>query len=326
MSRLAAAVLACGVALSACSGSSLSSLSGAPSQRLTPPLGGASAHYQTSYTFQTVDDPVSTVNEVNGIDALSNIVGTVGSGSPSSPLVGYTSSPPYKSFTQISFGNAQGTVAMSSPVSNIVAGYVINPSQLTGIWAFIDVNGLFTLLKDRKEGTGKNGVTELLSVNVSQIGVGFYITKTGSTIPVEAMVATEHFTALHPPGMLNAEATGINAVDDVSGWETTANGTNGFLFRIGSYYKLSYSGASTTEALGLNATDEIAGFYAGSDGIKHGFILTGATLSPSQQVWQKIDDPSGVNGTVVTGINDLGDICGYYIDSNKVQHGFIATH
>jgi hypothetical protein len=42
-------------------------------------------------------------------------------------------------------------------------------------------------------------------------------------------------------------------------------------------------------------------------------------------VWQSIDEPNADKNTVVTGINDSGDICGYYVDPSGVQHGFVGT-
>ena len=326
---LGVALLSCGLTLSACNGPASTSSPGVvpQSRGLTPLIGTAAS--PIPFTFQTVDDPTSSVNEVTGIDALSEIVGTVGSGAPSNPFGGYTSVPPYSSFQPVNFSRAQGTVA-TSVVSvaglTLVVGYVINPQQLTRIWGFIDINNLFTLLKDRKEGTGNNAVTEILSTNASEFGAGFYTNSSGVNIPVEANLPLEKFYALKPPGATGAEATGINVVNDVSGWGSTAGGVVGFFLRAGRYYPVAYPGATLTEALGLNSQDQIVGYYQTSGGgVKHGFILTGPTKSGSQQVWQTIDEPNEENGTVVTGVNDSDDICGYYIDGSGIQHGFVAV-
>jgi probable HAF family extracellular repeat protein len=34
----------------------------------------------------------------------------------------------------------------------------------------------------------------------------------------------------------------------------------------------------------------------------------------------------GVNGTAATGINNLGQIVGYYLDSNNFQHGYLYSN
>jgi probable HAF family extracellular repeat protein len=50
---------------------------------------------------------------------------------------------------------------------------------------------------------------------------------------------------------------------------------------------------------------------------QHGFIYDGSTYTT-------VDDPSGVSGTYATGINNRGQIVGYYLDGHQT-HGFVAT-
>jgi hypothetical protein len=323
MKRIVFALLAAGFALTACSGSGISTTADTQRSQFTPLVAGAAT--PIPFQFQTVDDPSSNVNKVNSINASGEIVGTIGSGSQSSPFESYSSSSPYQSFQTISYSKAQGTVTMADPTATMIAGYVINPPQLNGIWAAVYINGLWTIFKSRKQGSGKDAVTEILGVNASELAVGFYTNSLHVNVPVEIIVPSERFTPLKPPGATaGAEATGINGVGDISGWETTASGINGFLLHVGHYYTFSYPGAVSTEALGVNAADQVVGFYQDSGGKQHGFILSNATQSQSQQVWQTIDEPNAVSTTVVTGLNDSGDICGYYIDVNNVQHGFVA--
>lgn len=295
------------------------------------PSGGAgqlSPASRLTFTFQTVDDPSSTTNAVNGINKSAEIVGTIGTGVSSNPYQGYTSSPPYTSFQSIAYKSSQGTVAtsLSSNTSDlVVAGYVINPPQLPGIWAFLRINGIWTLLRDRKQGKGNDAVTELQGLGSSETGVGNYTSPTGNTLAVVLNIPREKFNQLNPPGAVNAAATGINSVNDIVGWESTASSTTGFFLQAGVYHSLAYSGAATTEALGLNSQDQVVGFYQTSSGVKHGFLLSDPKGGGGGQVWQSIDEPGGVNGTVITGINDNDDICGYYIDGSGVQHGFVAV-
>jgi hypothetical protein len=51
----------------------------------------------------------------------------------------------------------------------------------------------------------------------------------------------------------------------------------------------------------------------------HGFVY-------SKKKYQTIDDPSG-NGTmtVVNGINDLGQLVGFYVDKDNNTDGLVAT-
>jgi hypothetical protein len=323
----ARAFLACGVALSACSGPATNSSPGIPPQ--AQPLARSSGHVpgSISFSFQTVDDSISTVNAVAGINNSSEIVGNVGAGTGSSPMESYYSTPPYTSFTPIDYTKAQQTIATgldNSSTNQMTAGYVVNPPQLTGIWAFVRVNGIFTLIKDRKEGTGKNTVTEILGINDQQFGVGYFVNTLGVKIPFEVSIPFQKFVALKPPGAKDAAATGINNAGDIVGWGSTGSELDGYFVRVGVYYTLEYPGATTTVALGINSHDHVVGYYANASGPKHGFILTDPQ-GGSQQVWRTIDAPNAPNGTVVTGVNDSDDISGYYVDSSGVQHGFVAT-
>ncbi|MBV9718718.1 MAG: hypothetical protein JOZ77_05335 [Candidatus Eremiobacteraeota bacterium] len=319
-------LLLCGVALSSCSGagSSFSSSNLLPQGHAVRSLVRSAA---VTYTYQTVDETGLTTNAVNGINNSSEIVGAAGTG-VSGLSVGYSATPPYGSFASITDFGSVATVATSissSSTTPIIAGYVVGPPQLRGTWGFVIFNGLMSLFKDRKEGTGNGAATEILGINNSDFAVGFYTTGSGGNIPIVIDIPNKKFTGLKPAGMKSGEATGINAVNDVAGWEKTSSQTIGFFERVGSYYTVAYPGAVLTEALAINSSDQIAGYYQDSHGVNHGFILTGPTESPSQQVWQSIDETNAANGTVVTGINDNGDISGYYVDASNVQHGFVGV-
>jgi len=54
----------------------------------------------------------------------------------------------------------------------------------------------------------------------------------------------------------------------------------------------------------------------------HGFVLS-SPLGPKSH-WQTIDDPHGVGTTTVNGINDAGDLVGFYTDSAGNTDGMLA--
>jgi len=319
-------LLAAAVALSGCGGASSSSLgSFAPTQAASRVTRASSTPIPFSYT--TVDDPLSNVNAVTGINSVGEISGTIGNGSVSDPYQGYSSLPPYSLFVPIVYTSALGTyvTSLSASASNpIFAGYVISPPQLIGTWGFVDINLIPTLLKDHKEGKGSNAVTEVLGINDSQFGVGFYKGPSGTDNPVVIDIASVGWTQLNPPGMTGGgAATGINSLNHIVGWAKKHKKVMGFLLRAGTYYTIAYPQATATEARGVTTNDQIVGYYTDTKGNKHGFIETNATTS--KPVWQKIDDPSADGVTVVTGVNDSDDITGYYVDSSGVQHGFVAV-
>jgi hypothetical protein len=313
-----------GLVLSACNGpaSSFSSAGAVPQRSQAIKPRAAVTASPIPFVFQTVDDPNSNFNQVNGINHLSKIVGTYGGGQGSNVYESYTSRPPYVKFRGMNDPGAQGTVATSLSSNKIVAGYAINPNNLGGIWGFVRISGLWTLLN---EGTGSNAVTEILGINDSEFAVGFYTNNSGNKVAFVLNVPTESFTDLSPPAAIDAEATAINGKGDVAGWETTSSGTQSFLLQVGTYYPFSYPGANATYARGINWSDQIVGYYVDSNGKAHGFLLTGPTKGGGQQTWQTIDEPKAAAGTWVTGINNHHDICGYYTDGNGVQHGFVAV-
>jgi hypothetical protein len=318
-----------GLVLSACNGpvSSFSSAAAVSqgSQRIKPLNASSPTPSPIPFVFKTVDDPNSNFNEVNGINQLSKIVGTYGTGQGSNIYASYTSQPPYSKFIDLNDQGSQGTVATGLSSNKIDVGYVIDPSGLSaGTWGFVRISGLWTVLEDTNEGTGSDAVTEILGVSDSEYAVGFYTNGSGINVPFELVVPTETFTDLHPPGASNAEATGINGKGNISGWEATSDGAEGFYLQAGTYYPFSYPGSETTYALGLNWQDQVVGDYIDSQKKVHGFLLTGPTRGGAKQQWQAIDAPDA-SGTWVTGINNHDDICGYYIDGSGVQHGFVAV-
>ena len=70
----------------------------------------------------------------------------------------------------------------------------------------------------------------------------------------------------------------------------------------------------------INAAGDVVGWYTDSNGVEHGFLLSGGNATTI--------DYSGAAYTVLEGINDKGTISGYYGDKSGIIHGFtydIAT-
>lgn len=318
----------CAFVLSACTGlTSVSSLRAAPlSSQAVAPLSGSATPTPIPFVFQTVNDPNSSVNRVMGINERGKVVGTVGRGSGSDIPGSYSALPPYPKFRAEDYPGAQGTSATSLTSNRVIAGYVVGPQQLNGVWAFVRTDGVWTLLKDRKEGTGSDAVTEILGINDSYIAVGFYVNSSGAEVPVELNAITERFTNLKPPGAVSAQATGINGKGNITGTETLSNGSVvGFFLQTGTYYPISYPGAQATQALGLNWQDQVVGDYEDASGAIHGFVLTYPTNGGTKQYWQSVDEPNAGGTTVITGMNNHSGICGWYVDGSGNVNGFVAS-
>jgi len=81
-----------------------------------------------------------------------------------------------------------------------------------------------------------------------------------------------------------------------------------------------------SQVLGINDQGIVVGYYGDSTTSQHGFLYDTHTGK-----YTFLDDPNasfnsnGVEVTQITGINDAGEITGFYSDANGVFHGFIAT-
>jgi probable HAF family extracellular repeat protein len=82
-----------------------------------------------------------------------------------------------------------------------------------------------------------------------------------------------------------------------------------------SYHEIKVPGSFSTSANGINNKFQVVGFYGDiSTGNTRGFLL-------SNGKYTNIDFPRATGFTAATGINDSGEIVGYFSDS--ATHGFI---
>lgn len=150
--------------------------------------------------------------------------------------------------------------------------------------------------------------------NVGQI-VGNYSANSGFIYDVD----TAATVILNDPlATIATQAYGINDVGQVVGYYYNGGPYNhAFLYDIGTntYTTIDDPLGLGSNAFGINNAGHIVGTYA--DGVtSHGFIDIGG-------VYTTLDDPSGVHGTIATGINESDDIVGIYFDSNSISHGFL---
>ena len=75
-------------------------------------------------------------------------------------------------------------------------------------------------------------------------------------------------------------------------------------------------------ALGVNDRDEVVGTYtigSGGTATMHGF-----TWKPGQG-FSTVDDPQGIGTTTINGVNDAGNLVGFYVDGAGNTDGLLAT-
>jgi CHRD domain-containing protein len=290
---------------------------------------GAASHHAaaaaTTYSFSTLNDQNDpTFNQLLGINSHNVISGYFGSGADAQhPNKGYILKAPYGqgNYTDENFpGSAQTQVTGIDNKGNTSGFWVTGNGTNHG---FVEWNGVFENLNDPKTPHMAGSVNQLLGVNDNGVAVGFYDDAAGNSHAYEVNQATRVYTAIKIPGAVSAAATGINNAGDIVGIATdSAKVTTSWLLKGGHLTTYQFPGGSDTQALGINSTDHIVGSYLDGQGAQHGFVLKNP-LGP-RSAWQKIDDPNGIGSTVVNGINDAGDLVGFYTDSAGNTDGMLA--
>jgi hypothetical protein len=322
VSRAAAAsALAIAATIALGAGASLAGAATASASALTPTA-------STTYTYQTIDNPTDlTFNQLLGINTAGTIAGYYGMNINQ----GYTVVPPYgnSNFTSENFPGSvqtQVTGVNSDPNQDTSGFYVDGKGNQFG---FVEWNGSFESFQDPSTPHITGRVNQLLGVNNAGIAVGFYADANNNDHPYVVNQATDKFRNFEIEGGVSELATGINNNNDVVGFATPAD-KDSFSFLINDsgakpqITTLQFPGGSDTEALGINDNNEIVGTYVDGSGVMHGFTLTNP--DGPQSVWQTIDEPNALPGTtVVNGLNNAGDLVGFYEDTNTNTDGFLAT-
>ena len=345
--RQALTIIACAAAGFAVSGCANSGTMTPAPEGLPRAAKPASA---SGFTFYTVDYPYQSPNRITGIADNQEIVGVYG-GNGSNPyhsyLSQYSASQPYKQFQTDDYPNASSTYMASISVppnsgSTLQAGYAITPGDLQGTWGVTNSNGLWTLIR-RHRGEGKCHMMELFGTNSSNdYAVGFYWYDDTGTCSKH----TQYVTELRPGELFhdftisgaNPVAAGVNKYGWLAGsTDNSGSGpSQGWTKMVcqgcrkgtqAKYWNYNNYGNSSTQFLGLNDAAVVVGTYQDASGNWHGLIATNLLSISGQPTWQSIDEPSGnQTNTVISGIDNLGDICGWYTDSYGVTHGFVGIH
>jgi hypothetical protein len=83
-----------------------------------------------------------------------------------------------------------------------------------------------------------------------------------------------------------------------------------------SFTAIDFPGSTLTTAVAINDSGQVIGTYS-SNGVYHGYLLSGDSLSTI--------DPPGSTFTDANGINDSRELVGTYTTSDGITHGFLAT-
>ena len=284
-----------------------------------------------TFNFQTLDNPGDPAfNQLLGINNAGTIAGYFGDGTIL-PNKGYTLVPP-SSYANENFPASVQTQVIGinnvgTPATNV--GFYVDGSGNN--FGFVDQAGAFSSVSDPLTGTfGGITTNQLLGVNNNDVAAGFYVDSSGVDNAYLYNIPLTTFTPVVLPGSfgaVNTTATGVNNAGVVGGFFTDGSGAfHGFVDNGGTFTQLDDPDGTNTMVLGLNNNGEFVGSYVNGSGETQGF-----TYNINTHTWQTVSEPGasataafGVTGTTVNGVNDLGDLVGFYSDGANVN-GFLAT-
>jgi hypothetical protein len=227
----------------------------------------------------------STTAMANGVNSRGTVVGTDGNGDAF-----YTTGGKLKTFIPLGGSTA---VAFGVNDNGTIVGQYVTSTATPG---FITVNGKSFITINAPSGPN---VVNAQGVNRSGLVVGFYVGTDGQDHGFMASERSAH----------DGVVVGTPIKDPTIPVVTGEPGAT-FVF---------------SQILAVNDRGIAVGYYGDSTTSQHGFIYNTHTGQ-----YTFLDDPSeafnnGVEVTQITGINNSGEITGFYTDANGVAHGFVAT-
>jgi len=295
--------------------------------------------------FQVLDNPGDPhFNQLLGVNDSRIIVGYFGDGTVV-PNNGYVLIPSnhysVENFTNLPQGDkAAQTQAIginnNTESPEIVGFYTDNNTGFTH--GFLDVMGTQITVDDPEGSPPKvtTPVQNLLGVNDDNEASGFWTDNDGHThgfvVKFNSTATSFTFTKVPPSlfkGAVSTVASNITDDNTVCGFWTDANAiSHGFFGTLGHGYTtfdVAINGvkAASTQAFGCNNNGDIVGQFADSSGDLHGFIY-------HEGKYEQFDAPGssqvavfGVQGTLINGINDLGDIVGFFSNGKSKVKSFV---
>ncbi len=287
--------------------------------------------WATTYGFQTINDPADNTlqptavfNQLLGINNAGVIAGYFGDGTIV-PNNGFTYANGTFTPENVSGATQTQVVAINNTLTNGTygtAGFSVNNVPVAAAnHGFTNIGGTVTNV----DGPGAT-TTQILGLNDNHQAVGFY-----GTNGFLYNTSTAALTTLVLPATWNATAvtaTGVNNGGVIVGFYTGSSGTAGFIDSNGTFSSpTDMLGGTNPMFFGINNLGQIVGTDTSGAGSSEGFVYDMGT-----NTWTAISDPLssptpngfGINGTTLNGINDLGQVVGFYSDGVNVD-GLLAT-
>lgn len=292
-----------------------------------PAVAATAGSPAVTYTFRKLDNPSDpTFNQLLGINNHGKIVGFYGSGLHGDPNKGYvlsfgpTGQPVYHAENYR--GSAQTQVTGVND-NGVTVGFFSNTNRASlqnAFAGFYRQNGSFHRVAFPTSDNSSPPLDELFGINNSGVAVGDYADSAGIMHAYRLNINTHKFTRINIRNSISVTVTAINAGGTVVGFYTNAAGNVvGFLRRAnGQLITFARSGADMTQAFGINKGGLVVGAFTVAS------KTFGFTWLPGRG-FRTVNDPHGVGNTFVNGINNAGDLVGFYTDSQGNTNGFLAT-
>ncbi|HEY3870949.1 MAG TPA: hypothetical protein VGM10_21500, partial [Actinocrinis sp.] len=176
---------------------------------------------------------------------------------------------------------------------------------------------------------------QLLGISGRDIIAGYFGSGAAGHPNQGYRVATDaitNFVNENYPGSVQTQVTGVNDQDLTVGFFSTMNNANntndntGFYRVNGSYHSVAFPTNSNAnppvnQLLGVNDSDEAVGFYTDAQGNNHGY-----EYSIGSHKFRTINLASqGVTSFTAAGINNRGDIAGFFTSSGGAQNAFLLS-
>src|SRR5947209_4542507 len=129
-------------------------------------------------------------------------------------------------------------------------------------------------------------------------------------------LAQAQFTTIDVPGATRTAVNGNNSPHELVGeYDDAAGHTHGFVLNKGVFTTIDVPDAALTSAIGLNDNGEVVGvFIDDEDFNEHAFVLSDGTYTT-------LDAPGADGVTVGQGVNNPGQVVGYYTAADGHDHG-----
>jgi hypothetical protein len=185
---------------------------------------------------------------------------------------------------------------------------------------------------------GDPNFTHLLGINNNDVIAGYYGASLNSMDPKNGftLVLPSHFTSEDYPKSIQTQVTAINDQTPTKtvGFyiaecgDSTCN--HGFEYAGGVYTTVDFPGQPFNQLLGQNDKGQAVGYYSTNHlgtAPDHAYIYDecGNVACTAPGVFELLVIPDSPGGAQATGINDAGNVCGFYIDNHQIMHGFLLV-